>query len=277
MNLIIQGDDWGYKPEASRGIEHSYEYGILTQTTAMVNTLDFKKKDEYKEVLGSLENKTSLQKPAFGIGVHFNLTYGKPLSPNWPTNEFTRPHKGSGKPEEWQGSAWAEYFSQFTKDQVRDEYRRQIELALDLFGEITHLDSHQMTASYEPMVGLYEDFAKEYDVPIRPVAPLSENPVYGGDFIVNENVNLEIKKRGIRMADKNIFKLFFNDKNPTQSFLSELEKIDGDATVEVMFHPAKGEKAEQWRKKDLDVLTDERVINFIRENDIELITYGDLG
>ena len=189
IKLIIQGDDWGYKAEISRGIEYAYENGVLTQATAIVNTLDPKKINEYKFQIEKLRNKTQFKKPKLGIGVHLNLTCGRPMSPKWPQTEFARPFKGSGKPEEWMGSAWREYFSQFTIEQVEDEYRKQLEFALNIFGEVTHIDSHQMISSYEPMMQVYEQLAREYDLPVRPLAPLSENSVYGGDFVIDQTLN----------------------------------------------------------------------------------------
>lgn len=274
--IIVQGDDWGYKPEADLGIEYAFENGILTQTTVMANMLSLDKKAEYRTRIESLKNKTPLLKPKMGIGVHLNLTYGKPLSPNWPTSEFTRPLKGSGKSEEWQGSTWRKYFSEITAEQVEDEYRRQIEMVLRIFGTVSHLDSHQMTASYAPMINVYEKLAKEYNVAIRPIAPLSENSVYGGDFVVDEKANRKLRESGIRIPDKNVFTLFFNEKNPIKSFLAQLNKVKDGEKVEVMFHPAKGDKAEDWRKTDLATLTDGGVIEYFKSPDIKLINYQDL-
>lgn len=273
--IIVQGDDWGYTPEASRGIEHAYEYGILTETTVMVNMLNPKKKLEYRSQIDGLENESGLKKPKLGIGVHLNVTYGKPMSPKWPNKEFTRPHRGSGKPEEWIGSAWGKYFSQFTSRQVEDEYRRQIEMAMDIFGEIDHLDSHHFSASYSPLKSIYEKLAKKYKLAVRADAPLSENPVYGGDFLVKKEASDRLKTKGIRTADRYILKLFFNEKNPTKSFLDEIEKINDGESAEVMFHPAKG-KTDEWRKKDLSVLTSPEVIKSFDRKNVELITYRDL-
>jgi predicted glycoside hydrolase/deacetylase ChbG (UPF0249 family) len=272
--IIIQGDDLGYKPEVNRGIKYAYENGILTQTTVMVNTLNPKEKDKYSRQIKGLKNKTQLKKPKLGIGVHLNLTYGKPLSPNWPQKELSRPFKGSGKPGEWQGSTWREYFKQFSTKQVEDEYKRQIELVLDIFGKISHLDSHQMTASYEPMIGIYETLAKEYDLPVRPIAPLSENPIYGGNFVIDKKINREMKSRGTRMVDKNIFTLFFNEDDPIKSFLNQIEKVEDGMTAEIMFHPAIGKKADIWRLIDLKTLTSKESVSYFNKNNIELISYN---
>ena len=70
------------------------------------------------------------------------------------------------------------------------------------------------------------------------------------------------------MADVNLVKLFFNEQDPVKSFLDELEKIPDGQIIEAMFHPAKGKNAEDWRKKDLALLTSNQVINHIKQRRI---------
>ncbi|KKQ42468.1 MAG: hypothetical protein US60_C0017G0018 [Microgenomates group bacterium GW2011_GWC1_37_8] len=272
--IIIQGDDLGYSPVSDSGIKYAYEHGILTSTTVMANLLKRSDKKKYREYVNKLENKSGLEKPELGIGVHLNVTYGKPLSSKWPQKEFTRPFRNSGKPEEWQGSVWRKYFSQFTERQVEDEYRTQIEFALEFFGKIDHLDSHHFTASYAPLTLIYEKMAKQYNLPVRPSAPLSENPVYGGDFLVDNNFVNNMKKKKIKVADKYILDLFFNEADPIKMFLGSLSNVYVGETCEIMFHPAKGEIAEEWRLKDLETLTNSKVISYFKVNNIELINYS---
>jgi predicted glycoside hydrolase/deacetylase ChbG (UPF0249 family) len=274
--IIVQGDDFGYTEESNAGIGYAYEYGILTETTVMVNCLDMKKKSEYQNFIKNLENKSGLKKPKLGIGVHLNVTYGKPLSFGWPSPDFTRPHKGSGKPEEWMGSAWKKYFAQFSPQQVESEYRKQIELALEVFNEIDHLDSHHFSSSYEPLKTVYEKLAKEYGLAVRADGVLSEKPVYGGDYIVDREASKRLKVKGIKTADRYVLKLFFNEKDPIGSFLTEMDKVKDGETVEVMFHPGKGKKADSWRKIDLAILTDKKVMSYFNANKVKLIAYGDL-
>lgn len=274
--IIIQGDDLAYKPEVDLGIAYAYEQGILTSTTVMANLIEKKDKSKYSEFLEGLENKSGLDKPRLGIGVYLNVTFGKPLSPNWPQPEFTRPHKGTGLPEEWQGSGWKKYLSQFTADQAKSEYKRQIERAMEVFGgRIDHLDSHQFAASYSPFKEIYEELAMEYSLPVRPDMPLSENPVYGGDFVFDTESIDKLRKRGIKVADTYITKLFFNEADPIGSFVDCVEEVKGDITAEIMFHPAKGEDAEDWRLKDLEILTNNNVIELFK-NEAQLISYSDL-
>lgn len=273
--IIIQGDDWGYTEERIRGIGHAYEYGALTETTVMANLLDSKRKFEYRGLVRNLKNRSGLTKPKLGIGVHLNVTYGKPLSPKWPQKNFKRPHKGSGKPDEWIGSAWRKYLSRFSPKQVEDEFKRQIELALEVFQEIDHLDSHHFSAAYEPLKTVYEKLAKEYKVAVRAPAPLSENPVYGGDFVWTKKSSERLKSKGIKTADRYILKLFFNERDPVKSFLQEMDNVKDNESVEVMFHPGKGKNEDAWRKIDLATLTNKEVINYFKK-DFTLITYKDL-
>src|SRR3989344_2824110 len=249
--IVIQGDDWGYSEETNAGIEYAYEHGILTETTAMVNLLDKNKKSEYRNRIGGLINKSGLRKPELGIGIHLNVTYGKPISLNWPQPEFTPP-------------------------QIEDEYRRQIELGMEIFGNIDHLDSHHFSAAYNPLKQVYKKLAKEYRLAVRPYASLSEKPVYGGDFIVRKVDINKIKNAGIKIADNYILKLFFNEKDPIKSFLREVDRIDDGKTAEVMFHPAKGQKADNWRIIDLKTLIDKNTLHYLGNKNIQLITYKDL-
>ena len=73
-----------------------------------------------------------------------------------------------------------------------------------------------------------------------------------------------------------LFTLFFNEPDSVKSFLEQINNTEVGKVTEVMFHPAKGEKAEDWRVKDLNLLTSEKVIDYFSSNDIELISYGQL-
>jgi predicted glycoside hydrolase/deacetylase ChbG (UPF0249 family) len=123
---------------------------------------------------------------------------------------------------------------------------------------------------------VYEKLAKEYRLAVRADAPLSENSVYGGNYVVKREASIRLKAKGIRTADRYFLKLFFNEKNPVQSFLKEMGKVKNGESAEVMFHPAKGEKTDEWRKRDLEILTNDRVLKYFSDNSIRLITYRDL-
>lgn len=274
--VIIQGDDWGYSQEATDGIEYAYEHGILTETTIMTNLLDKRRKSEYRDRIFKLQNKSGLNKPKLGLGIHLNVTYGKPLSSKWPQNEFSRPFKGSQTDKEWIGSAWKEYFLQFSENQVEAEYRKQIETGIEIFGEIDHLDSHHFSASYEPLTKVYKKMAKEYHLAIRTLAPLSEKAQYGGDFVVDKEEIQSLNHEGFRIADNYCLNYFTNEKDPINALLDRFMDIPDDSSTEFMFHPAKGSGTDEWKLKDLEILTNEKIIRYLNIENLQLITYAEI-
>ncbi len=271
-HIIVQADDWGYSEAATRGIEQTYEYGIATSTTALVNHLDPKDRHMIRERIRRLENKSGLVKPKLGIGVHLTLTHGFPLSNKWKMKEFMRPYKGSNTPKEWTGSAWKKYFSTFEPEVIFDEFRLQIERGLHIFDFIDHIDTDQNIAAYEPISDVYEALAREYSLPVRAAGGLTEHAVYGGDFIANPQENKRLRAKGIATVEKNYYTFFQYTPDPVASFLHTL-KYSEFSSQEYMFHPVFSEDAGTWGSKDVQILTDKEVIHYIRNN-IELMTYS---
>ncbi|MBQ4901350.1 ChbG/HpnK family deacetylase [Paenibacillus sp. Marseille-P2973] len=68
-HLIINADDFGLSPGVNRGIVEAYQAGGISSTTLMVNMPGFT--DAVR--LAGLH-------PGLGVGLHFNLTYGRPVS-----------------------------------------------------------------------------------------------------------------------------------------------------------------------------------------------------
>jgi predicted glycoside hydrolase/deacetylase ChbG (UPF0249 family) len=68
--LIVNADDFGLSPGVNRGILEAHEKRIVTSTSLMANTPGF---DDAVRLARSA--------PDLGVGFHFNLTYGVPLSP----------------------------------------------------------------------------------------------------------------------------------------------------------------------------------------------------
>ncbi len=273
--IIIQGDDYGYSESINKGIEKAYTYGVLTETTVLVNLLSPNRKFEYRDRLKNLENKSGLEKPKLGIGIHLNITTGKPLSPNWPFNQFSRPYKGKGLSKEWSVKSWIQYFSSFPPQLIEDEFKRQIELGLEIFEEIDHLDSHHFSVAYQPVKEIYIKLAKKYKLAARPAFPLSNKPAYGGNFIYKKSEIEILKKHKIKTADRYCIEFLSRNENPVQTLINKLSKIKDKQSAEFMFHPAAGKNAEEWRVKDLQLLTNKDAITYFknRESKISFISY----
>lgn len=67
--VIINADDFGLSPSVNKGIIEAFQAGGITSTTLMVNMPGF-------------EEAVNLSRlhPELGVGLHFNLTYGSPVS-----------------------------------------------------------------------------------------------------------------------------------------------------------------------------------------------------
>lgn len=274
--IVIQGDDWGYTQASIDGVCEAYRHGILTETDIMANLLNPEKKSEYHHYIDGLENESGLTKPKIGLGVHLNLTFGHPITSTWPFQDMARPYKGTGKSEEWQGSAWTKFFSTYDPVLIKDEFKAQLERALDIFGNIDHLDSHHFIHSYQPIKSVVMELAKEYGIAyIRAAAPLSETPIYGGDFVVDSNFQSELHKVGLKTTDKCFLKLYWNETNPLKAFLADVEAAPDNSTTEFMVHPAAG-GTEEWRNKDLAMLTSPETIQAFKDMKVELINYSQI-
>lgn len=67
--LIVNADDFGLSPGVNYGIIEAHRHGLVTSTTAMMNA-------------GGIEHaaEISADYPLLGVGLHFVLSYGRPLS-----------------------------------------------------------------------------------------------------------------------------------------------------------------------------------------------------
>ncbi len=67
--LVVNADDFGLSKGQNYGIIEAHRHGIVTSTTAMVNG-------------GAIAHAVELSQhaPELGIGMHFVLTLGEPLS-----------------------------------------------------------------------------------------------------------------------------------------------------------------------------------------------------
>jgi len=159
--LIVNADDFGRTPGVCAGIEEAHRCGIVTSTTALMNSPDV------ADALRALHARC----PALGLGVHLNLTLGRPLLGDRALS-LTRPD-GTFHPLE---TFLAASFDMHLHE-VRDELRAQIEAFLAAEVPLDHLDCHQhVVVLCPPFFQIFLDLAAEYQVPIRQPLPDSARP-----------------------------------------------------------------------------------------------------
>ena len=123
--LIINADDFGMCEGNSLGILLAHEKGLVSSTTVMMNM---------PYALWALDKAKAY--PNLGIGVHLNLTAGKPLLPG--KKSYTDEEGNFLRP-----SAYEDEFPDGEPDEVYEEWKAQIEAFIAHTGHLpTHLDSH---------------------------------------------------------------------------------------------------------------------------------------
>ncbi|MCW3794802.1 ChbG/HpnK family deacetylase [Paenibacillus sp. LS1] len=146
--VIINADDFGLSPAINEGIIKAYQAGGITSTSMMVNMPGF---DHAVYFARSL--------PELGIGLHFNLTYGCPLS-----NPDTVPSLVK------QDGSFHNGNSVFVRDPV--DISKELDAQWNRFIETSrfpaHLDSHHLLHQNDPMIyQIMADKAIRENVPLR--------------------------------------------------------------------------------------------------------------
>ncbi|HSE91872.1 MAG TPA: ChbG/HpnK family deacetylase [Methylomirabilota bacterium] len=144
--LIVNADDFGMTRGVSAGILRAHRHGIVTSTTVVVT--------------GEIDHEqlAAARDSALGLGLHVNLTLGKPLS---------------------HGRSLVDAQGRFVRDarraaaradarDVEREVDAQIERFVTLVGRPpTHLDSHHHVGLHEPVAGVVLEAARRLGVPVR--------------------------------------------------------------------------------------------------------------
>ncbi|MFZ1935816.1 MAG: ChbG/HpnK family deacetylase [Thermoguttaceae bacterium] len=149
--LALHADDFGMNQAVSDGILHGFRQGLSTSTSLLSNAPDAARAlSHWKELLveraagrlPSSDVRRRLGDPdvPFDLGVHLNLTQGRPLDDRYPAelldaegrfpgvfSLFARLRRSGGK--------W--------REAIRGEWRRQIEFLCDHGLRPTHLNGHQ--------------------------------------------------------------------------------------------------------------------------------------
>ena len=147
--LIVNADDFGMAPGVNRAIVESHRTGIVTSTSLLANAAAF---DEAAALARA--------NPTLAIGVHLNLTEGRPLSNPAKLGALVT---GSG---EFLGNPESLFFrmvaGRVSLDAIEREYHAQIQRVLAAGIHPTHLDGHQHVHMWPPVFALTARLAAEY-------------------------------------------------------------------------------------------------------------------
>lgn len=261
-NLIIRADDMGSFRSANIACMEGYKNGIETSIEVMVVTPWF------PEAARMLR-----ENPGIDVGLHLAITSEwdnikwRPLT-NCPSlvdsNGYFFPMMG--KNPNYPGLAITE--NKWNIDEIEQEFRAQIELALKNIPQISHISGHMGATGFSPEVNaLVKRLAKEYNLPA----------VDRADSMKEYNFSYA----GYDGPSK-------TSEEKEKSFISRLNKLEPGKNYMFIDHPALDneemqtvghigyENVAEDRQGVTNLFTSQKVKEVIKEKGIRLISYNDL-
>lgn len=248
--LIVNADDFGLSKGQNYGIAECFRHGVVSSTTALVNAEGIEHAAQLRHEL-----------PGLGVGLHFTLTMGKPLSP---LPSLTR----NGVLGKWVWQMAEE--GDLPLDEIRVELNAQYQRFIAIFGcAPDHIDSHHHVHMFKQIFPIVAEFAKEKSLPMRVDRPLAQKE--------------GIDTQGV-LSSEGFDSQFYGDEITQALFLKVLEESNArnERSLEVMTHPAFIDnplRASGYcfqRLTELEVLTDITLKQAIVERGYQLGTYQDL-
>jgi len=275
--LIVNADDYGLTSGVSEGIRYAHLSGIVSSTSAMMN----------HPASQSDLPKARSRCPKLGLGVHLVLTIGTPVLP---TEKVPTLVDASGA--FLKHDVLSKRLDQINPDEALAEWQAQVQQFVRVTGRNPdHLDSHHHCSYFSP--ALFERMlmlAAEIGCPIR--CPYGNEAISAAGYLPGGHVETDFAAVQALLAKykpktTQVFCGDFYGETATMTHLTEvLAKLAADTsgqTLELMCHPTvldnKLRSVSSYthqRAVELQILTDPHARALLKENNIELINFGDL-
>lgn len=280
--LIVNADDLGRSAGVNRGIFEAHTKGIVTSATVMINFPDAP--DAIAQALNHA--------PGLGLGLHLNLTSGRPLSQPGQVASLV-----GDEGQFYHISRWPDLFDQFQAGDFERELRAQIERFTELAGHApSHIDAHHHAPYLHPdAFPVLLDIAHELAIPIR-------KPVAAGDLtqatqyidrvlkgLAKSSTDLVAQLKALLPGETTdaqplwpdfVHRGFYGDTATLGDLLVILTTLPQNATVELICHPGYTEGLNssyaEPREHELTALTHPAAAEVIESESIDLIMFKDL-
>lgn len=275
--LIVNADDLGMSKGTNRGILEAHFKGIVSSSTAIVNSSSSKEGIRLAQA----------EAPSLGLGLHFNLTYGEPLlsAKEVPSlvrsnGEFVSLARGLSLYHHWR------------PEDIKAEFLAQFERFTDFAGCLPdHLDSHQLICSLsaESREAIL-DIADRHGLPVRQggrylYSRFEEQFASWGSL--QKTIAPSLFKRYPLKRHRHIFDRalpspdhfdysFHNVRATVPQLLAILEALP-EGLTELVCHPGYNDTEADgyaYRELELKSLTDPQVKDKLEEKNIVLGTFA---
>jgi len=288
-NLIVNADDLGWTQGVNRGIAEAHRNGIVTSTSLLANGCAFE---------GGV--RTARESPRLGVGVHLNLSDGKPVAPPERVKSLLDENGDfSGGPETLLLRLTAK---KLEAKEVETEWNAQIEKVRAAGIRPTHLDGHKHVQMLPGLFAVALRLAKKHGIEAVRVAheasslraaltsgceptgvTLKQGVQARGLKLLARDAREMTERAGIGAADYfcGIAQTGVLTKKGVQQLLASLP----EGTTELMCHPGYADadlersatRLQKSREAELELLTDNEIRKSIATLGIRLINYGELG
>jgi hypothetical protein len=278
--LIINADDFGLCESVNKGIVEAHTKGVLTSTTIMAN-------------MPAAGHAVELAKnlPTLGLGVHLNLTAGKPLCQD---NIVKLILDSQGRFALSPGKlALASLITGKVRIAIETELASQIQWLIDKGIKPTHLDSHKHIHSFPTIFPIVCRLAKHFGVSaIRYTfepKQVSQLPWPVTDRESRKRASLVRTMAKINRWQNPAF--FKTDAllgvahvgTINAAFMRAVSLYNTASTAELMTHPGHTYDLDvtrtrlvKQREAELAALCDEKTKQYLKDANIKLVNYGQL-
>lgn len=273
--IIINADDFGITQGVNKAIFELVDAGVLTSTTVMANM------PYYREIL-KIGNR-------IGIGVHLNLTTGRPVM-------------GPDKVQTLVGKD-GNFFKlselikrmrkgRVSKQDVKVELNAQVRRLSEDGIHIDHIDSHESLIKYPFFVSIIKEVAKQHGImAVRTYTPrkfdykrlLNPKRILISAYLAFQK--MQWRWAGFNVVDKYdaLIKMGLDEKTAIQK-LKDIIQNAPDGVLELCVHPGycNGDNAPLGRyvyerENELRALMSQEVKETVGTSGIELISFRDLN
>ena len=274
--VIINGDDFGMRWEVNEAIVRAHKQGVLTSTTIMANM-----------PLAAEAIKLSKEMPQLGVGVHLNLSKGKPLSNDQIVKSLLN---ANGELFLSQRKLWARSVLRWKiRKAIYAELAAQIQWVLDNGIKATHLDSHYHIHIFPIVYSIVCSLAKRFDIkairwvyepksvvhlpwPLFTEECSRQANSYRKWAWFNRLQNSNLLKSGALLGVSHRGKIDVN-------FFRAAATYSPAMVTEVMTHPAVAsseydKETGKKRQAELNALCDERTKKYFKDAKVKLAHYG---
>ncbi len=253
MKLIINGDDFGITHACNMAIMDCFRNGLMKSTSMMTNM-------PYAQEAARLWK----ENPQLSVGIHFSLSAGKPIT---------------------EGKTLIKKDGTFDKAILRDplkadsgEIEQELQAQFKRFVELTgkypdHINSHHGIEVIPDGARMLQGFSRKYHLPIRSF--LNEGALEKNHY----QVDFEIPT--LKMMVRDSGRTRFGPEDVIKCFTRQ--ELESDRIFELAGHPGYVDyeliqlsSLTEGRCYDAYTFCSEQLLDWVREHNIQLITYKEI-